>query len=70
MKKKLYALTNPQKSIYLTEEYYKGTNINNIAGTLTINQPVQFEKLTLAIKQLIKQNDGCRIMLSNEEQEV
>lgn len=70
MKKKLYALTNPQKSIYLTEEYYKGTNINNIAGTLTINQPIQFEKLTLAIKQLIKQNDGCRIMLSNKEQEV
>ncbi len=70
MEKNIYALTNPQKSIYLTEEYYKGTNINNIAGTLTIKQPVQFDKLILAIKQLIKQNDGCRIMLSNEEQEV
>ena len=70
MENRLYALTNPQKPIYLTEEYYKGTNINNIAGTITIHQPVQFEKLTLAIKQLIKQNDGCRIMLSNEEQEV
>ncbi len=70
MEKKLYALTNPQQSIYLTEEYYKGTNINNIAGTLTIEQPVQFNQLILAIKQLIKQNDGCRIMISNEEQEV
>ncbi len=70
MEKKLYALTNPQKAIYLTEEYYKRTNINNIAGTITIHQPVQFDKLTLAIKQLIKQNDGCRIMLSNDAQEV
>ena len=70
MEKKFYHLTNPQKAIYLTEEYYKGTNINNIAGTLTIQQSVDFEKLTLAIKQLIKQNDGCRMMFSKEGQEV
>ena len=33
---KLYNLTNPQKSIYLTEEYYKGTNINNATTALII----------------------------------
>ena len=67
MEKKLYSLTNPQKSIYYTEEYYKGTNINNIAGTMTINMPVDFEKFTLAIKQFVKQNDSCRTMLTHEK---
>ncbi len=70
MEKKLYSLTNPQKSIYYTEEYYKGTNINNIAGTMTINGPVDFEKFTLAIKQFIKQNDSCRTMLTNEKENI
>ena len=70
MEKKLYSLTNPQKSIYYTEEYYKGTNINNIAGTMTINGPVDFEKFILAIKQFIKQNDSCRTMLTNEKENI
>ena len=30
MNNELYDLTNPQKSILLTEEYYKGSNINNV----------------------------------------
>lgn len=70
MEKKLYPLTTPQKSIYLTEEYYKGTNINNIAGTMLIKKAVDFDKFILAIKQFVKQNDSCRIMLSNENGEV
>lgn len=70
MEKKLYDLTNPQKSIYYTEEYYKDTNINNIGGPITIFQPIDFDKLILAIKQTIKQNDGCRIMLSNNNKKI
>ena len=70
MKEECYSLTNPQRSIYLTEEYYKGSNINNVGGTITIKQPIECEKLVLAIKQVIKQNDGCRIILSNDEKEV
>lgn len=70
MDKKLYPLSNPQKSIWLTEEYYKGTNINNIAGTMTINQSVNFDKFILAIKQFVKQNDSCRIMLTHKDETV
>ena len=70
MKKQLYPLTNPQKSIYLTEEYYKGTNINNVGGPITIYQSVDFDKLIQAIKQTIKQNDGCRIMVSKNDEKV
>ncbi len=70
MERELYPLTNPQKSIYLTEEYFKGSNINNIAGTMMINAPVNFDKFTLAIKQAIKQNDSCRIKIKNVSGEV
>ena len=57
MEKKLYELTTPQKSIWLTENYYNGTNINNVCGILTINEPVNFDKLNEAIQLFIKNND-------------
>ena len=34
MNSKLYGLTNPQKNIWNTEQYYYGTSINNIGGTV------------------------------------
>ena len=39
--KDVYELTNPQKSIWYMEEFFKGSNINNICGniTITINKP-------------------------------
>lgn len=66
MKKQFYSLTDPQKSIWYTEKYFQGTNMNNICGTMTIKVPVDFEKLIVAIKQFVKQNDGCRIMFSRQ----
>ena len=57
MNKKLYELTTPQNSIWLTENYYNGTNINNVCGILTINEPVNFEILNKAIQLFIKNND-------------
>ena len=30
MEKNFYNLSNPQKSILLTEKYYQGSNINNL----------------------------------------
>ena len=38
-------LTNSQKSIWVTEQYYKGSSINNICGTAIIDEQVDFEKL-------------------------
>lgn len=57
MEKSLYELTTPQKSIWHTENYYSGTNINNVCGVLTINEPVNFEILNNAIQLFIKNND-------------
>ena len=35
-------LTNSQKSIWVTEQYYKGTSVNNICGTAIIYEKVDF----------------------------
>lgn len=66
----LYNLTNPQKSIWLTEQYYKGSNINNICGALTIKQPLDFEKFKEAINLFVKNNDSFRICLKMDNNEV
>lgn len=64
---KSYELTNPQKSIWYMEEYYKGTAINNICGSLTISEKVNFEKFIQAIKTFVKQNKSFSIKLTLEE---
>jgi len=45
MSKNMYDLTNPQKSIWLTEQFYKGTSIENITGTVIVSQKVDFKAL-------------------------
>ena len=61
MKKDVYELTNPQKSIWLTEEFYKGTAINNICGNLIIREKVDFEKFKKAINLFVKTNQSFRL---------
>lgn len=69
MNKKIYDLTNPQKSILLTEEFYKGTNVNNICGTAIIENELNFELLQKAIYIFIKNNDSfsLKLTLNNNE---
>lgn len=35
MKTEIYHLTNPQKSIWLMEQFFKNSSVNNIGGTIT-----------------------------------
>ena len=60
---KLYDLTNPQKSIWLTEQFYKGKNINNICATLMIKEKVNISKLCDSINFFIKSNKSFGIKL-------
>ena len=61
MEKIFYTLSNPQKSIYLTEQYYTNSNINNICGTAIISCKINFNILEKAINIVIKNNDSFRI---------
>lgn len=67
----LYDLTNPQKSIWGMEQFYKGTAVNNICGTVLIHEPVNFSKLYEAICTFVKSNNSFRIKLCfNEQNEI
>lgn len=58
-----YNLTIPQKSILLMEQYYSNTNINNICGTASIKESVDFNNLEKAVNIVLKNNDSLRTQL-------
>ena len=65
-----YSLTNPQKSILYTEQYFKVTAFNNIGCTVLIKEKVDFDKLIKAIHIFLKDNDAFHIrvtMTQNQE---
>ena len=45
----LFELTNPQKSIWYLEQFYKNTSVNNIGGTLIIKEKIDFDFLEKSI---------------------
>ena len=65
-----YNLTNPQKSILYTEQYFKGTTVNNICGTILIKEKIDFDKFIQAIHIVFRDNDNFKIRLTlNKKQE-
>ena len=68
--KKLVSLTYPQKSILLTEKFYKNTTVNNICGTAIIDSVLDFDALKQAIETVIKENDVFHIQLIQKANEV
>lgn len=65
-----YNLTAPQKSIWLTEQYYKNTNINNVCGTFYSNECLNFETLKKALNIFLQNNDSFKIKLHFTEDKV
>lgn len=65
----MYELTNPQKSIWLMEQYFQGTPINNICGHFIIKQETDLKLLNTALNCFIKNNDSfkLRFALKNGE---
>lgn len=61
MQKKMYDLTNPQKLIWYTEEFFKGTPIENITGSVIIPEKVDFKLLEKAINTFVEKNDSFRL---------
>ena len=65
-----YDLTNPQKSIWFTEEVYKGIPIENIAGSVIINEKVNFKLLDRAIKLFAKNNVSFNLKFFKTENSI
>ena len=66
MEKKLYDLSNPQKSIWYTEQFHYGTNINNICGTAIISNSLNFDILKKAIASVILNNDSFKLRFKKD----
>ena len=64
MRTELYEFTNPQKSIWLTEQYHPNTSINNVCGTLTLKEILNKELLEKAILLFISSNDSLKFKLN------
>ena len=61
MSEEIEELSNSQKSIWLTEQYYQDSNINNICGTAIIKEKVDFEKLQKSIELVCQKNDNFKL---------
>ena len=70
MEKKLFDLTAPQKSIWLTEQYYSNTNINNICATLISAENLNFDILTKAINLVIQNSDNFSLHFVEKDGEL
>lgn len=57
----MYNLTNPQKSIWLTEQFYKNTPIENITGCVTVLEKLDLKALQKAINLFVEKNDSFRL---------
>ncbi len=69
MEKKLYDLTNPQKAIWLTEQFSEETPLNNVSGNIIIKDVVNFSLLEEALNKYIQKNDALRLQLTMENNE-
>ena len=58
---KMYELTAPQKSIWLTEQYFENTSINNICGSVIMKQDVDLNILNKAINVFVENNDSFKL---------
>ena len=54
----IYELTNAQRSIWNTELFYNGSNINNICGTINLFEPLNFAELKQALHLIVSENDN------------
>ena len=63
-------LTNSQKSIWVTEQYYKGSSVNNICGYAIIEEKIDLDKLKKAIQIVCQKHDNFWLQLKIEDGEV
>ena len=64
-----YNLTNPQKSIWMIEQFYQNSNINCMGGSIRIYEKVDFDLLIKAYNLFLEKNDGLRLRVVEKDGE-
>ncbi len=67
--KKYYNLTNPQKSIWMIEQFYQNSNINCMGGSIRVFEKVNFDLLIKAYNLFLEKNDGLRLRIVEKDGE-
>ena len=67
MEKKLYNLSSPQKSIWLTEQFGANTSLNNIGGYVFIHDKICFNDLEKALKLYVQRNSALCLRICLED---
>ena len=65
-----YDLTNPQRNIYLLENFYSGSSLNNICGTCFIHSTLNFDLLKKSMNMLVENSDNFRLHFELKHNEV
>ena len=65
-----YGLTFPQKNIWLVEEFFGKSPINTIVGIFKVNKEFDFQICEKAVNKMVEVNDGLRLKLVREDEEV
>ncbi|MBQ2917446.1 MAG: AMP-binding protein [Clostridia bacterium] len=60
MSKSMYNLTNPQKSIWLTEQTFENSNVSTICGTIFFKENVDIKLLKETVNIFVQKNDALR----------
>ena len=68
MERAYFELTNPQKSIWLTDQMYKNMPIANVCGCVIIEEKVNFVALQKAMNLFVMQNDSFRLKFVETEE--
>ena len=58
---KIEKLTAPQKSIWSVEQYFKGSSVNNICGTIHFFEKINFDNLKKALNNIVETNDNFHL---------
>ena len=66
----MFSLTEPQKNVIETDQFFKNTSISNIGGYSRFFDRVDLELMKKAINKLIENADGLRLRLKNDNGEV
>ncbi|NLF45629.1 MAG: amino acid adenylation domain-containing protein [Syntrophomonadaceae bacterium] len=66
---KLYPLTNSQKGLWYTEQFYPGTAIGNIVASTSLKETIDYGKLAIAVNLFIKRHDGMRLRITDNNLE-
>lgn len=69
MEKQFYDLTTSQQSIYMTEQFASGSNLNMISGDIIIDTAVNLSLLEQAINLYVKKNEAIRFRIVIEKGE-